>query len=177
MRLVPRMLAVAVGVAAVSVHAAAGSSRSECSPLQLRAAPGWSEKTGQHSATFVVTNGSGARCTFDGYPRVVLLDAHGRVLHFRYHRGGDQMITSRPPRRVVVTRGGHVYFAVNKYRCDVRATARAAAIRAGLPGSSTWHRLALPAHSALDFCGAAAPSGIVSVSPVVSSLRDAAAGS
>jgi hypothetical protein len=172
------MLLLAVGVAAsaaVGLHAAAGSARVACEPLRLGSGPGWSEKTGQHSATFVVTNASGRRCTFDGYPRVVLLDRGGRVLHFTFHRGGDQMITARLPRPVVVKPGGRVYFAINKYRCDVRSKALATAIKVQLPGSPTWLRLALPAYPLLDFCGSAAPSGLVTISPVVAALQDAAA--
>ena len=174
-----RMLTLLAGFAAcggIGLHSAIGSGGTACSPLRLGAGSGWSEKTGQHSTTFVVRNASRRRCTFDGYPRVVLLDRHGRVLHFTYHHGGDQMITARPPHRVVVEPGGRVYFAINKYRCDVRYTALATAIRVQLPGSSTWLRLDAPAAPVLDFCGPSAPSGIVSISPVVASLPGAAAG-
>ena len=172
------MLALLAGFAAwggIGLHSAIGSGGTACSPLRLGAGSGWSEKTGQHSATFVVTNASARSCTFRGYPRIVLLDRRGRVLRFTYHRGGDQMITARPPLRVVVKPAGRVYFAINKYRCDVRYTALATAIRVQLPGSSTWLRLDAPAAPVLDFCGPAAPSGIVSISPVVATLPDAAA--
>ena len=170
------MLVLAAGLVAVSVHAAAGSGQPACASLRLRTGPGWPEKTGQHSATFVVTNTSAERCAFDGYPRIELLDRRSRVLRFTYRRGGDQMITSQPPRRVIAQPSGRVYFAVNKYRCDVRSTALASAIKVQLPGSATWRRLALPAYPVLDFCGSAAPSGVVSISPFVASLPDAAAG-
>lgn len=169
------MIVLALGVAAVTVHAAAGSGRSGCSWLRLRTGPGWSEKTGQHSATFVVTNASARSCVIRGYPRIALLDRRGRVLDFTYHRGGDQMITARRPRRVAVKAGGRVYFAINKYRCDVRYTALATAISVQLPGSASALRLNAPAAPVLDFCGSAAPSGLVSVSPVVAALPDAAA--
>jgi uncharacterized protein DUF4232 len=173
------VLVLVAGVAAsavVGLHGAIGSGTTACAPLRLGPGSAWSEKTGQHSASFVVTNASAARCTFTGYPRIELLGRRGRALRFTYHDGGDQMITARPPRRIVARPGGRVYFAINKYRCDLRSQALARVIRVQLPGSTAWLRLGLPSWIGLEFCGSGPPSGIVSVSPIVRFPRDAAAG-
>jgi hypothetical protein len=159
----------------VGVQAAQPKRVVGCSPLRLSRGFGWSEPTGQASATFVVTNTSGRSCAFDGYPTIVLVDGSGRALRFTYHDGGDQMITSNRPRRVVVRRGGRLFFAINKYRCDFHETAVARAIRVQLPGSSTWLRIRLQRYPVMGYCGGGAPSGIVSVSPLVASLHAAAA--
>jgi hypothetical protein len=163
---------IAALVAATSV--ARTSSASSCAPLSLASGPPWSEKTGQHTATFVLTNRSQHACVLDGYPRVQLLDPHGQLLRFRYSHAGDQMITSRPPHRLVVQPGGRVFFAVNKYRCDIKATAGARLIRVQLPGQSAWLKLRLPLYPSLDYC-AEKPSLIVTVSPLVESLGKATA--
>lgn len=165
------LIAVAATFAAsVSAHAPG----SICGPLELAPGKLVSEKTGQHTATFVVMNRSRHSCVFKGYPRVELRDERGRVLRFRYHDGGDQMITGRPPQRVTAGPGRRVFFALNKYRCDLRATAIARSVRVLLPGQSTWLRLRLPAYPLLDYCREK-PSLIVSVSPVTTTLAATAA--
>jgi len=161
---------VAAFVAATAVEGT--SSASSCPPVLLSSGPLWSEETGQHTATFVLTNRSQHACVFDGYPRVQLLDPHRRLLRFRYSHAGDQMITSRPPHRVVVRPGGRVFFALNKYRCDIRAAAAARFIRVQLPGKSAWLQLRLSLYPSLDYC-AEKPSLIVTVSPFVESLAKA----
>jgi Protein of unknown function (DUF4232) len=161
---------IAAFVAATSVEGT--SSASSCAPLSLFSGPLWSEETGQHTATFVLTNRSQHACVFDGYPLVRLLDPHRRLLRFRYSHAGDQMITSRPPHRLVVQRRGRVFFALNKYRCDIRATAGARFIRVQLPGQSAWLQLRLSLYPSLDYC-AEKPSLIVTVSPLVESLAKA----
>jgi hypothetical protein len=76
------------------------------------------------------------------------------------------MITSKPQHRVVVRPGGRVFFALNKYRCDISATAGARFFRAQLPGQSAWLRLRLSLYPSLDYC-AEGPSLIVTGSPLV----------
>jgi hypothetical protein len=163
-------IAVAVAAKAVAQTAAA----SGCAPLSLSSGPLWSEQTGQHTATFVLTNRSHHTCAFDGYPRVQLLDSHHRLLRFRYSHAGDQMITRTRPRRVVVRAGGRVFFALNKYRCDIEATAIARFIGVRLPGQASWLSVRLPAYPLLDYC-LEKPSLVVTVSPLVRSLGAASA--
>ena len=145
-----------------------------CRSSSFRIGPGAevSEKTGQHTATFVLTN-TGASCSVEGYPTIVLLDAAGRTLAFSYHHGGDQMITSKPPRRVAVAGRGRAYFAFNKYRCDIRASAVARVVLVSLPGSSGRVRLRLQRYPIIDFCRGEPPSRIISVSPIVARLWSA----
>jgi hypothetical protein len=158
---------------ALAVGSAHPLSTAACRTTAFRLGPSGevSEKTGQHTATFALTN-TGARCSVDGYPTIVLLDAAGRMLAFRYHDGGDQMITSNPPRRVSVPRHGKAYFALNKYRCDIRATAVARSVRVTLPGSNGRLSLDLRRSPIIDFCSEP-PSRLVSVSPIVAKLASA----
>jgi hypothetical protein len=134
----------------------------------------WSEKTGQHTATVAIANRSGGACVLDGYPLILLLDRSGHELAFTYSHSGDQMITARPPKAVRVKVGGVAYFAFNKYRCDVRALAVAAAVRVKLPGGAGTRTVHLPHHPIIDFCHES-PSRIVTVSPIEPRLADAAA--
>jgi hypothetical protein len=152
----------------------AADSSSICAQTRIAQGSLWSEKTGQHTATFVVTNLSDQACALDGYPRVQLLDAQGRLLRFRYHRGGDQMIAADPPHRVVLPPAGRAFFAVNKYRCDLRATATARTILVRLPGAAAWLRLRLRSYPRLDYCSER-PSLTVTVSPVRVTLAAVAA--
>src|SRR5258708_4764922 len=93
------------------------------------AARGWrlklsglvSEPTGQHTAPLAVARIGGRPCTLDGYPTIVLLDARGDRLGFRYSHRGDEVVTSHSPRAVHVGGQGSAFFMFNKYRCDIRA--------------------------------------------------------
>lgn len=155
MRLVIVALVCSGSLAALLVATPAGrtSDTRSCSPeLGLSSGTLWSEKTGQHTATFVLTNRSQRVCVLDGYPHVQLLDQRHRLLRFRHSHAGDQMITSRPPQRIGVRPGGRVFFALNKYRCDIKSTAIARFIRVQLPGQAKWLSLRLPAYPLLDYC-------------------------
>jgi Protein of unknown function (DUF4232) len=162
------------GVAFGVVGATQGAHPSAC-VWRLSNGPLWSEKTGQHTATFVVRNRSSASCVLRGYPRVELLDGHGRMLPFTYAHRGDQMISAAPARRVRVRAGRAAYFAANKYRCDTRTRAVARLVRVTVPGSTASLTIRLGRYPIMDFCGRGAPSGIVTVSPIVASLAAAAA--
>jgi len=149
-------------------------SGAECADSSLRPAPATtalSEKTGQNTAVFTLRN-TGPACTLEGYPTIVLTDGLGGTLAFTYRHGGDQMITSRPPGLVTVPSHGTAYFAINKYRCDVRASAVARVVHVTLPGSSGHLSLRLGHYPIIDFCREA-PSRIVSVSPIVAKLASA----
>src|SRR5439155_12337573 len=92
---------------ALAVGPAQPPSAGTCKSSSFRLGPSAevSEKTGQPTATFVLTN-AGAACAVEGYPTIVLLDAAGRRLRFTYRHSGDQMITTKPPRRVAVAARG-----------------------------------------------------------------------
>lgn len=55
----------------------------------------------------------------------MLYDAAGAI-PFVIRYGGDQMISSHPPKPVVVRRGGRAFVVINKYRCDRGVRAHAA---------------------------------------------------
>lgn len=170
-------VALVVTVAALASGAAGRADARTCAETSWRVAEskvGWSEATGQHTATFVVANDGDGSCTLRGYPTIVLLDSRGRTLGFSYSHRGDQMITRDRPRTVEIRAGGHAAFAFNKYRCDLHATAVARLARIRLPGAHAWVQVRLAHYPIIDFCRERA-SLTIAVSPVVARLADAAA--
>jgi hypothetical protein len=135
-------------------------------PCRLTLSPGqgWSEATGQHTLTFVLTNRGPTSCPLVGYPRVQFRDRRG-TLPFVYHHGGDQMLTSKPPRLVRLAPGSRAYVAVNKYRCDLGDVREPARVVLTPPGRR--RALTLPvAGSFFGWCGPGDPGSLVSVTPV-----------
>jgi hypothetical protein len=159
-----------LAAALVSSSAAHTSTAGSCA-FRLVAGPPWSEATGQHTLTLVLRNTATASCHVNGYPRVTLRTAGGRKLGFVYRDGGDQMLTHNPPHWVAVDERGSVFFAINKYRCDVRATAVARLAQVELPGSPSVISVRLPHYPVLDYCPAQAAGIGVDVSPIEPSLR------
>jgi hypothetical protein len=115
-------------------HGAAG-----CGTAQVHLATGtaFSEKTGQHTLEIDVTNVAGHSCTVDGYPTISFTGPDGSTLPFRYSHTPDQMIPAQAARLVTIPPRGRARFLVNKYRCDIRALAKAASLRVQLPGDPT----------------------------------------
>jgi hypothetical protein len=153
-------------VAAVLLATLAGGAHSARTPCRLSIAPtdGMSEATGQHTLVFVLTNRGSTACTLEGYPRVALRDAHGR-LPFVIRHGGDQMLTNRAPARVRVAPGRHAYVALNKYRCDGGDRRRPSRALVRPPSSSRW--LSAPVVGwFFGWCGPGDPGSIVDVTPV-----------
>lgn len=142
---------------------------------RLRLGPRWSEQTGQQTAPVVLTRVGSTACTLNGYPAIVLRDAAGRVLAFRYGHHGDLMVTGRPPRPVHVGARRSAYFVFDKYRCDIRAQAVARFARVRLPGVKGWLALRLPHYPIIDYCPKEAPSTTIAVTPVVATLAQASA--
>jgi len=173
-----RALVVVVAAAALATGAGGRSAvATACDGGAWRVAQSdvaWSEATGRHTATFVVVNDSRGACTLRGYPTIVLLDAGGRTLAFSYSHRGDQMITRDAPRSVRVGAGGRAFFAFDKYRCDLRATAVARFALVRLPGVHASERLRLARYPIIDFCAQRA-SLTIAVSPIVARIVDAAA--
>ena len=144
------------------------------SEMRLSVGARWSEATGQNTATVVVTNPSDGPCVLRGYPTIILLDRAGDSLPFTYSHRGDQMITANRPSEIRIREGRAAYFAFNKYRCDIHATAVAATLRVALPGSDVFRSVRLPHYPIIDLCNER-PSRIVTVSPIEPKLGGAAA--
>ena len=135
-----RSLPVVVAVCATCVAAGCGGTASthvtdvtlmpcRLSRFAVTLGPDVSEATGQHTLALRLENRS-VTCVLDGYPRVVLYDAGG-VIPFVVRHGGDQMISSDPPKAITIPAGGHAFVVMNKYRCD----------RGAAPGSRGTRRI------------------------------------
>jgi Protein of unknown function (DUF4232) len=148
-----------------------------CRPSQLRIADGvdMSPATGQRPLPLVFINRGAKVCVLDGYPSVAFLDAHERRLPFRISHKGDQMVTSRLPVAVRVAPGRSAVFLVNKYRCDRRNLRVAKKLRIGLPGPSARFTVVIPTYPVIAYCGPNDPGSVVTVSPIVPTLRVALA--
>jgi Protein of unknown function (DUF4232) len=128
--------------------------------------------TGEHAVMYALTNRGAVTCTLSGYPQVVLYDAEGAALPFRYARGGGAYVTSRKPVSVVLARGASAYVLVAKYRCDLGLARNATVIRLTLPtrGAAFAGReaLAIAGAAGLSYCrgGPRDPGQVIAVSPV-----------
>ena len=154
--------------------AAAGTAVPRCAARALVLRPGRFvvPMTGEHAVMYALTNRGPVTCTVSGYPEVVLYDAGGAALPFRYARGGGAYVTSRRPVTVVLARGTSAYVLVAKYRCDLGDARNAAAIRLALPA----HGAAFAGREAVAITGAASfsycrggqhdPGQVIAVSPV-----------
>jgi hypothetical protein len=173
--------------------AAAGSEARPAAPAPCRLSqfvvslgPDVSEATGQHTLALRLANRESRTCVFDGYPRVMLYDEAGAIPFVITH-GGDQMISSRPPKSVVVRPGGRAFVVMNKYRCDrgsvpgTRGTRRiriSSGTRAAGSASITFgdlHAIPLP-YRIPDYCGKGDPGSTLAVSPFVGTVRAALGG-
>jgi uncharacterized protein DUF4232 len=156
-------------------HARAAIRGGRCPARALVLHPGTyvSPATGEHAVMYALTNRGPAACTLKGYPRVVLTDATGAVLPFRYAKGGGAYATSARPVTVVLAHGASAYVLVAKYRCDLGIENNATTIRLTLP---TTHGAAFVGREAvgisgsmgLSYCrgGQHDPGHLVAVSPV-----------
>jgi hypothetical protein len=128
--------------------------------------------TGEHAVIYALTNKGAVTCALSGYPKVVLYDAEGAALPFRYARGGGAYVTSRKPATVVLARGASAYVLVAKYRCDLGIARNATVIRLTLPtrGAAFAGReaLAIAGAGGLSYCrgGPRDPGQVIAVSPV-----------
>jgi Protein of unknown function (DUF4232) len=155
---------------------AAGRTTPQCatSQLGLKLGPLVSEKTEQHTATFALHNLARSACSVEGYPRVTLLDAAGRVLPFAYGHRGDQMITATPPQPVRLRGGGSAYVELNKNACVSFTRRVASQIRITLPGTHTPLSALLPHYPLIDYCPVGDPGDGITLSPVEPTLTAAA---
>jgi hypothetical protein len=156
-------------------HARAAIRIGRCPGRALVLHPGTyvSPATGEHAVMYALTNRGPAGCTLTGYPRVVLTDATGAVLPFRYAKGGGAYVTSARPVTVVLAHGASAYVLVAKYRCDLGIEDNATTIRLTLP---TTHGAAFVGREAIGISGSTGlsycrggqhdPGQLVAVSPV-----------
>ena len=168
-------MALVVLVGAVVNAPQANTSAAGSCTFRLAIGPKWSEATGQETVTFILRNVATTSCTVNGYPRVALRTATVKRLAFAYRHGGDQMLTHRSPRTVVVRGGGAVFFAINKFRCDAYTTTVVRLADVGLPGGPSMLRARLPQYPVLSYCPGDVPGEGVDVSPFVASLRELSA--
>jgi hypothetical protein len=154
------------------------------SQFAVAVGPYVSEATGQHTLALRLTNRGSRTCAFDGYPRVTVYDAAGEIPFVITH--GDQMVSSRPPKPIVVRPGGHAFVVMNKYRCDRGAVpgTRTLRIRIGsgrrVAGSASiafgnLHTMPMP-YRIPDYCGRGDPGSTLAVSPFVGTVRAALGG-
>lgn len=165
MRKVVLPLLVLVCVAPDGSRAAPLSSGScRFSHIAVRLGPGVREKTGQHTLILRLVN-RGRSCVLDGYPVVRAYDRVG-LIPFVIKHEGDQMVTSRPPRKVVVRPGRAAFVALNHYRCDRGNLRSATRLRIGKAAV----RLRDP-YRTITYCGKGDPGSIVAVSPLEPTRR------
>ena len=134
--------------------------------------------TGEHAVMYALTNRGPVACTLSGYPQVVLYDAEGAALPFRYDKGGGAYVTSSKPAPVVLARGASAYVLVAKYRCDLGIVRNATAIRLALPGArgaafAVREAVVSTGAEGLSYChgGQHDPGQVVAVSPVEPTQR------
>ena len=171
---VPLMIAGCSSGIGTAPHAPAAIRIGRCPGRALVLHPGTyvSPMTGEHAVMYALTNRGPAACTLKGYPQVVLTDATGAVLPFRYANGGGAYVTSARPVTVVLAHGASVYVLVAKYRCDLGIEANATTIRLTLPTHGTafaWREaVGISGSMGLSYCrgGQHDPGQLVGVSPV-----------
>jgi hypothetical protein len=180
-----RSLAAAAAVMLASLlvggcgHGPAGTRHARAAPcpasaLVLRPGPPVTEMTGEHAVMYALVNRGPLTCAVRGYPQVMLYDASGDVLPFRYAHGGGPFVTSASPVAVVLAHGSAAHVLVAKFRCDLGIAANVTSIRLTLPAAHgatfTW-RVVVGGEggsAGLSYCrgGPAAAEQLVTVSPV-----------
>ncbi len=147
---VPLTIAACTSVTGSAPHTRPPAVRCAAQALVLHPGAYVSPLTGEHAMMYALTNRGSAACTLKGYPQVVLTDATGAVLPFRYAKGGGAYVTSAKPVTVVLAPGASAYVLVAKYRCDLGVHSNATAIRLTLP---TAHGTAFAGREAVGVSG------------------------
>ena len=142
-----------------------------------------SEETEQHTLALRLVNHGSRTCALAGYPRVRLLDRRG-VIPFPIERG-DQMITHRPPKSVLVHPDGSAFVILNKNTCVNPVASSVARTTTVI----TIGMLAVPSVAVLkvprrvpfpwrvpDYCGKGQVGSTIAVSPFEPTVRDGLGG-
>jgi hypothetical protein len=147
------------------------------SELRIVGAGEISEPTGQHSLALQLKNRGQQSCRIFGYPSIRFRDRAGPI-PFVIRHGGDQVVTSRSPVRVLVRPGRSAYAVLNKYRCDLGDLRAARTLRLALPGAPASENVTITVKPVgwIQYCGRGDPGSTVSVSPFEPSLAAAIGG-
>jgi hypothetical protein len=171
-------VAAAVGGFGLAVAFAAGAPAASAPPgcrlaqLRVMRGPAITPATGQNPLALRFTNRGREACSLKGYPMLAFVDARG-VIPFVIRRAGDQEVTTRLPKRVVIAVDRSAFVVVNKYRCDLGGRRLARSLRIGLPQSSDRRAFRLPAYPSMAYCGAGDPGSTVATSPFEPTVRAA----
>lgn len=170
------VLASAAGCASTGAPASTGGGLlTACAAhaLVLRPGTGVVPMTGEHAVLYALANHGSQTCTVRGYPQVILYDADGRALSFRYADGGGPYVTSGKPATVVLAPAAMAYVLVAKYRCDLGIARTAATIELTLPVGhgqvfAAREPAGVPGPPGLSYCrgGPHDPGQLVTVSPI-----------
>jgi hypothetical protein len=126
-----------------------------------------SAATGQNLFSVKLTNQASSSCVLVGYPAIWLSDRMGTIPFVMRH-GGDQMVTSNRPTRVLVRPGRSAFVVLNRYRCDLGNVRTARALRLGLPGATRTASILVdirPLRGRVNYCGKGDPGSTITVSP------------
>lgn len=111
----------------------AGAPACRLSQLALSVGQEVSAATGHNPFTIHLTNRGSRSCVVNGYPAISFRDGRG-ALPFAVNYRGDQQVTSRAPRPVLIRPGRSAFVALQKYRCDLGYVRFASTMRLALPG-------------------------------------------
>jgi hypothetical protein len=171
-------LTVFISLNIVPSFAATAPAQCQTANLSIGLGDRISAATGEHGDVYILTSRGKTVCQLRGYPGISLYDNKHRVLPFSYVRGGGLWVTDAAPKMVVLHPGGHAFFFVAKYRCDVGIAVVAVTIRVYPPNGT--RQLIGPASSDagvsdLAYCtgGTKDPGNLVYISPVVATERAA----
>ena len=158
--------------------------RPQCRMSQFAVAVGpfVGEATQQRTLALRLVNRGKRLCVLEGYPRLTLYDGRG-VIPFVVRHGGDQMISARRPKPVVVRASRSAFVLLNKNQCprgvtpDSRGTTR---LKIGISRRPTAGVASLSFHRAMPgpwrrpaYCGRGNSNSAITVSPFVPTLRAA----
>ena len=142
------------------------------SQLALSVGQEVSAPTGHNPFTIHLTNRGSQSCVVMGYPAISFSDRRGS-LPFVVGHGGDQQVTSRPPKAVLIQPGQTAFVALQKYRCDLGNIRLARTMRLALPGGVPRTGSAVDFGSLgrrIAYCRGGTTVNVVSVSPFVPSI-------
>ena len=148
------------------------SSERVCRLSQLALSVGQevSAATGHNPFTIHLTNRGSESCVVNGYPAVSFSDRRGSLPFVVSHRG-DQQVTSRPPKPVLIRPGRSAFVALQKYRCDLGNLRTASTMRFALPGGVPRAVVDLRSLSGrISYCRGGWIVNVVSVSPFVPTI-------
>jgi hypothetical protein len=148
-----------------------------CTPAQLaiEQGPVISPPSGHNPVSLELRNQSATKCSLSGYPTISMLVATGSVIPFTYKNVGSLVVTSQPPREVVIPPNHYSFVTMDKMRCDLGNKVVATTLSVTLPANDT------PLTPSLSFvrnqplpayCGLSDPGSTIYVSPVEPTLAE-----